>query len=217
MNEAAKSVMSSIPDVVLAYGDSDEYSFVLKKNCLLFERREAKLVSTFASTFTAFYIQHWGNIMDDSLDVSHLPTFDARAITYPSLLILRDYLSWRQADCHINNLYNTAFWALVLKGKKSPQDAEQTLCGTVASTKNEILFSQFGINYNNEPEIFKKGTIIVRDLGPLSSVTTPDPSIQLSTRQKQRLTKKYNKADIQQLHIDIIGDSFWQSRPWLSD
>lgn len=30
---------------------------------------------------------------------------------------VRDYISWRQADCHINNLYNTCFWALVGDGE----------------------------------------------------------------------------------------------------
>ena len=30
--------------------------------------------------------------------------FDARAVLYPALRTLRDYLSWRQADTHINNL-----------------------------------------------------------------------------------------------------------------
>jgi tRNA(His) guanylyltransferase len=30
--------------------------------------------------------------------------FDARAVLYPSDRTLRDYLSWRQADTHINNL-----------------------------------------------------------------------------------------------------------------
>ena len=28
--------------------------------------------------------------------------------------------------------------------------------------KNEMLFSQFGINYNNEPEVYKKGTLLIR-------------------------------------------------------
>jgi tRNA(His) guanylyltransferase len=28
---------------------------------------------------------------------------------------------------------------------------------------NEILFSKFGINYNNEPLIYKKGTIIYKN------------------------------------------------------
>ena len=33
---------------------------------------------------------------------------------------------------------------------------------TNSSGKNELLFSQFGINYNNEPEQFRKGTVLVR-------------------------------------------------------
>ena len=36
--------------------------------------------------------------------------------------------------------------------------------GTVASEKNEILFSEFEVNYNNEPELFKKGSIIYRNV-----------------------------------------------------
>jgi tRNA(His) 5'-end guanylyltransferase len=36
--------------------------------------------------------------------------------------------------------------------------------GTVSSDKNEILFSQFGINYNNEAEMFKKGSALFRDV-----------------------------------------------------
>ena len=41
---------------------------------------------------------------------------------------------------------------------------EVNLQGTVAAEKNEILFSQFGINYNNEDEMFRKGSIIFRDV-----------------------------------------------------
>lgn len=43
--------------------------------------------------------------------------------------------------------------------------AEQELSGTVSADKNEILFSRFGINYNKEPEVFKKGTVMYRDVG----------------------------------------------------
>lgn len=43
------------------------------------------------------------------------PSFDARTVLYPSDQNLRDYLSWRQADVHVNNLYNTCFWNLILK------------------------------------------------------------------------------------------------------
>lgn len=38
------------------------------------------------------------------------------------------------------------------------------LQGTIASEKNEILFSEFKMNYNNEADMFKKGSIIYRDV-----------------------------------------------------
>ena len=46
---------------------------------------------------------------------------------YPNEETLRDYLSWRQVDCYINNLYNTAFWAFVQRGGFSEADAEKEL------------------------------------------------------------------------------------------
>ena len=34
----------------------------------------------------------------------------------------------------------------------------------MASDKNEILFSRFKINYNNEADMFRKGSTIYRDV-----------------------------------------------------
>ena len=57
-----------------------------------------------------------------------------------------------------------------------PRDAEKELSGTVSSDKNEILFSRFAVNYNNEPEIFRKGSVLYRDvsrdLDPSPNTTT---------------------------------------------
>ena len=33
----------------------------------------------------------------------------------------------------------------------------------MSGDKNEILFSQFGINYSKLPERFKKGSVLVRE------------------------------------------------------
>jgi tRNA(His) guanylyltransferase len=49
-------------------------------------------------------------------------------------------------------------------GRMSNTDAEKRLNGTVAADKNEILYSQFRINYNNEPDMFKKGSVLYRDV-----------------------------------------------------
>ena len=32
----------------------------------------------------------------------------------------------------------------------------------MSKDKNERLFSEFGINYNNEPEQFKRGSVVIR-------------------------------------------------------
>ncbi|GME73921.1 unnamed protein product [Ambrosiozyma monospora] len=196
----------------MAYGDSDEYSFLLRRDTDLFERREFKLVTLFASTITAYYTYFWNlKHPDNQLKIERLPTFDARAVTYPNPEVIKDYFRWRQADCHINNLYNTTFWNLVLKGGMTNQEAENRLIGTVSSEKQEILFSQFGINYNNEPEMFKKGTVFVRELKDLPEVSTKD----MSKRQLERYYKKVKKSEIVELHCDIIKDEFWEARPWL--
>ena len=84
--------------------------------------------------------------------------------------------------------------------------------GTVSSDKNEILFKECGINYNNELEIFKKGTILVRELKDYTR------KVDLSSRQKQREEKSRRKAEIKQYHVDIINDdSWWESRLWLNE
>ena len=146
MNAAARAVVSALPDVTVAYGVSDEYSFVFHKASGLFERRASKLVSTIVSTFTAHYVHLWpvyfpgtntGTGSDTGTDTTAaaaaalepplLPTFDGRAVCYPSVQNLRDYMSWRQVDCHINNLYNTTFWSLIQLGGMGAKDAEKLL------------------------------------------------------------------------------------------
>jgi tRNA(His) guanylyltransferase len=101
MNAAARAVVGEVQDITIAYGVSDEYSFVFHKTTNLFERRESKLVSTVVSTFTANYVYLWSQYFPDTPLTSPLPTFDGRAICYPALQNLRDYLSWRQVDCEL--------------------------------------------------------------------------------------------------------------------
>uniref|UniRef100_A0A182MUZ3 Probable tRNA(His) guanylyltransferase n=1 Tax=Anopheles culicifacies TaxID=139723 RepID=A0A182MUZ3_9DIPT len=196
MNFAGMTVMQEFNEIAIGYGQSDEYSFVFRREASVYQRRRDKLVSYVASLFTSAYMFHWKRIFDSrSIDMRYPPSFDARAVLYPTDENLRDYLSWRQADVHVNNLYNTTFWNLVASGL-SNADAEKRLQGTLASDKNEILFSQFGINYNNEPIIYRKGTILLA-----KSVRVKD--------KKQRL--------IVPIFDDLISDTFWVKHPEILD
>lgn len=161
MNKAAKEVVKNFSEIVIAYGDSDEYSFVFRKSAKVFNRREDKILSCVLSLFSTSYVFHWPRYFADC-PLKRVPSFDARIVLYPSLSDIQNYLSWRQCDCHINNLYNTTFWALVQQGGMTQQDAHKRLKGTFSKDKNEILFSQFGINYNDVEEIYKRGTIFIR-------------------------------------------------------
>ncbi len=225
MNAAATEVVRSLSDVMLAYGQSDEYSFVFHEGTTLFDRRASKLATTVATMFTAEYCMLWPTFFPDKSLRRPWPTFDGRCVCYPKRRILRDYLAWRQADCHVNNLYNTAFWNLVLKTPMENADAEKMLKGTVAAEKNEILFGRFGINYNNELEIYRKGSVIYRAresqeeetmlvngsaIGSKMKVADPQSKTQLEKERRKKL-----KAEIVVEHVDIIKDDFWNEHAYI--
>ncbi|KAK9752122.1 tRNAHis guanylyltransferase [Popillia japonica] len=193
MNRAAVSVMEEFKDIILAYGQSDEYSFVFRKDTDLYNRRASKITTCLCSLFSSSYVFYWPKAME-GVKLQYPPAFDARAILYPTDDSFRDYLIWRQVDCHINNLYNTTFWALVQKGGLSNDEAEKRLKGTVSSDKNEILFSAFGVNYNDELPMYKKGTILLR-------------------KRLTDLRSNKSKVVIIPIHQDFIKEAFWEENP----
>ena len=120
-------------------------SFLLRRSTSLYNRREAKILTTLTSHFTSAYIFHWASYFPDT-PLQYPPTFDGRLVLYPGKTEVRDYFAWRQADstclvsftydfmltrkthkAHINNLYNTVFWALIQKGGKTTTEAHTTL------------------------------------------------------------------------------------------
>ncbi|KAF5392440.1 hypothetical protein D9757_002141 [Collybiopsis confluens] len=200
MDRAAKTLMEEYRDIRLAIGESDEYSFLLHKSTALYNRRQSKIVSTLTSLFTSSYVLHWPTFFPD-VPLQYPPSFDGRIVLYPSEQQVRDYFAWRQTDTHINNLYNTAFWALVLQGGQTTTEAHATLRGTVSKDKHEILFSRFGINYDKLEPRYRKGSIIVR------VEETSVEAAELSGKQK---SKAKTHTTLELLHCDIIRDDFWE-------
>ena len=97
------------------------------------------------------------------------------------------------------------------------------------------------MNYNNEPDIYKKGSIVFRDVSPprlmgisislqssqyeLVDATTSSPALNeealtapemaLSKTQAEKERKARQKAKIVVQHVDFIKDDFWEQRPWI--
>ncbi|KAJ7140076.1 Thg1 C terminal domain-containing protein [Mycena crocata] len=213
MDHAATDMMEQYPDIILAFGESDEFSFLMRKSASLYNRRQSKIVSTLTSLFTSSYVFRWASYFPDT-PLRYPPSFDGRLILYPGSSEIRDYFAWRQTDTHINNLYNTTFWALVQQGAESTTHAHATLKGTVSKQKHEILFSRFKINYNTLDPRFRKGSILVREQvledSSLDITSTGEPDEPSGIRMRGR-TKPRTKIVV--LHEDIIQDNFWDARP----
>ena len=60
------------------------------------------VVSLFSSSFTMLWPRYFS-----TQDLQYAPAFDARVVLYPSDQNLKDYLSWRQADCETCLLYTS--------------------------------------------------------------------------------------------------------------
>ena len=99
MNRAATEVMNNFTELVMAFGQSDEYSFVFKKNAKLFNRREDKILSCVLSLFSSSYVYYFPQYFppsdEDAVQLSSIPSFDGRIVLYPSLQDLKAYMSWR--------------------------------------------------------------------------------------------------------------------------
>lgn len=117
---------------------------------------------------------------------------------------------------HINNLYNTTFWAIVQQGGKTEREAHKILQGTVSAEKHDILFKEYGINYNTLDDLYKKGSILVRIPPPMPEIPADG-----SYKDKKKIEKirkdgiDGTRGPIEILHLDIIKDTFWNDRPWL--
>ncbi|CAM9391244.1 unnamed protein product [Chrysoparadoxa australica] len=194
MTDCAKHVMAEWSDVVMAYGHSDEYSFLLPTTSNLYNRRACKIASSFASLFASTFVFLWPRYFPDQ-PLLFPPAFDGKLIPHPTKQHVRDYFSWRQADCHVNNLYNACYWRLVQVEGMNRQEAEQLLKGTVSGDKHEMLFTTFGVNYNNLPELERKGTVLWR-------VT-------------KAIRGKDGTPALRQANIDIIRDDFWMDKQHL--
>ncbi|KAJ8636987.1 hypothetical protein MRB53_011254 [Persea americana] len=201
MNSCAKSILEEFPDIVFAYGVSDEYSFILKKTTRLCQRHSSKILSLIVSYFTSAYVMKWREFFPQK-ELKYPPSFDGRVICYPSTAIVRDYLAWRQVDCHINNQYNTCYWMLVKSGK-SKREAQDLLKGTQTQEKNEILLQHFSINYNTLPVMFRKGSSVFRD------------KVEDTVDSAERGDPVEMKVVID--HSDIIEETFWDKHQYILD
>lgn len=140
----------------IAYTQSDEITLIWKNE--FNEKRETKvgfsgkyqkLVSLLAATATGYFREEVAKNLPAKVPMR--PMFDCRVWQVPNLQSAAENLLWREMDATKNSITmaaHTYYSHKELEGKHS-------------GDKHEMLFAK-GINWNDYPNFFKKGSYLVK-------------------------------------------------------
>ncbi len=139
----------------IGYTQSDEISLVWladdPKSEMFFAGKVQKMASVLASMATAAFIRTLLTTpYADRVDM--LPQFDARVFNLPTKTEAANAILWREKDATKNAISMAArafFSHKELQGKKGAE-------------MQEMLFTNAGVNFNDYPDFFKRGTFVRR-------------------------------------------------------
>jgi len=152
LDTAALALCSEMMGCKFAYGQSDEYSFLLAdndsdKSPMWFDGNIQKIVSVAASVFTAAFAR--------SFDSPKPASFDCRLLVIPQASEVEKYFIWRQLDASANSLNMLA----------SAHYTHQELLGKTEAEKHDLLHAK-NLNWAKASADFKRGRAVRRnDLG----------------------------------------------------
>jgi tRNA(His) guanylyltransferase len=149
LDAAALALCQEMTGCCFAYGQSDEYSFLLRdfdreKSPMWFDGNLQKIVSVSASVFTAAFARHFPS--------PKLASFDCRALVIAQATEVEKYFIWRQLDASANSLNMLA----------SAHYSHEELLGKSEAEKHDLLHAK-GLNWAKEPADFKRGRAIHRN------------------------------------------------------
>jgi tRNA(His) guanylyltransferase len=137
----------------MTYTQSDEITLAWlstnRKSQIWFDGRHSKMVSQIAALATLIFYRLCAKTMPEYAD--RLPSFDARVWQVPNVSEGANVFLWREWDATKNSITMAA----------SSVYSHKTLHGKNGSEKQEMLW-QKGINWNDYPAFFKRGTYIQR-------------------------------------------------------
>jgi tRNA(His) guanylyltransferase len=151
MRRTAERLCLKLAGCCLAYTQSDEISFVLQDfkshgTEPWFGGVVQKIASVAASTATAIFTTEYAYHFDTHGEEDY-PTFDARVFTISDPVEVANYLVWRQRDCVKNSIGTLAHYEL----------GPQKIHGLNSDQRQELLFAEKGINWNDVEPGLKRG------------------------------------------------------------
>lgn len=140
-------------DACMVYTQSDEITLAWfsedSKRQIWFDGRHSKMVSQIAALATLMFYRACVDLMPEYAE--RLPSFDARVWQVPNVTEAANVFLWRERDATKNSI------AMAARAVYNHKD----LHGKNGSQKQEMLW-QKGINWNDYPVFFKRGTFVQR-------------------------------------------------------
>jgi tRNA(His) guanylyltransferase len=149
LDQAAIALCREMIGCRFAYGQSDEFSFLLtdfeKENAALwFDGNVQKIVSVSASLFTAYFNRAYPS--------DRIAAFDSRVLLISRREEAQKYFLWRQLDASANSLNMLA----------SAHYSHSELVGKSNVEKHEMLHAK-GVNWAKQSPDFKRGRVVRRN------------------------------------------------------
>lgn len=139
----------------VGYAQSDEISLMWytgsTESQIFFDGKIQKMVSVLAAMTTSFFtmeaMKYWPQLVADMN-----PIFDARVVQLPSKEEGANMILWRELDATKNAISMAARTVC----------SHKSLMNKNSKQMQEMMWEQDGINFNNYPAFFKRGTFIQR-------------------------------------------------------
>lgn len=198
MDETAKFLCENIQGAKFAYTQSDEITVVLcdydnLETSAWFDYSIQKMTSISASLATAkfnqlrnfraqndSYIKNGKYLTLAEVDTFNLAMFDSRVFQVPTLDEMVNTLIFRQQDCTRNSVSMAA--DALLKG---------SMVGVKNQVKQERLFQEAGVNWNDYKTKYKRGSVIkkvqIENNGAIRNRWVVDTETPIFTQDKEYL------------------------------
>lgn len=139
----------------IGYTQSDEISLcwfadTYGEGQIFFDGKIQKMVSVLAALTTAYFIQHGLKVFPSRFD-NKFPVFDARVFQLPNKVEGANAFLWREFDATKNSI------SMAARSVYSHKELDRKNGGEM----QEMLW-QKGINWNDYPASFKRGTYVQR-------------------------------------------------------
>jgi tRNA(His) guanylyltransferase len=141
-------------DAKVGYTQSDEISLVWFaedwKSQIFFDGRIHKMTTQLAAIASVYFNRHMVEMIPEK--ATKMPTFDARVWNVPNLTEAANCLLWREQDATRNSI------SMAAQSKFSHNQLHNKNCKEM----QEMLFQHHGVNWNDYPRHFKRGTYFMR-------------------------------------------------------